>query len=59
MIAAISGPDRKRPRNIRVLAPLVEVGMTKADIRALAREREPTGVGQAGLGLPLLAHCLR
>ena len=51
------GQNAARERGVR--SPLQEVGLTKAEIRTLARGGRPAELGQAGGRLPRLAHPLR
>ena len=50
-----SGP-RKAAREHGVRSPLDEAGLTKDDIRALARALRHVQLGRAGVGLPVVAH---
>ena len=49
-------PGRQAAREFGVRSPLDEVGLTKAEIRALSHEAGPSDLGRAGVGLPVVAH---
>ena len=52
-------PGRQAAKELKVRSPLIEAGLTKAEIRALAQARRIARLGPPGLGLSLLAHPLR
>ena len=52
-------PGRRAAAEHGVRSPLIEAGLTKDEIRELSQRARPADLGQAGDGLPLVAHPLR
>ena len=52
-------PGQQAAKQHHVAAPLLKAGLTKQEIRELARTGRPAHLGQARLRLPLLPHRIR